>query len=216
MCFSAAYSYCEVAFSYIIGVVMGTFWFKVGLGNIEAFSLNGLALLAGMIIVATLWASILDRMAIHWANSFFKSMCLSILIAPAKLPFSPMTTLIGFCFWLKGVSTIKVNGKVGFKNGVLWSEYQPAGPGHAALTLGATIVSFRGGTPFAHELYHTRQYIYLSDLLIPFWLLGCIWGWISAWLSPSHRANITLMMGADSRTEVGNPLEITAHRLWSF
>jgi hypothetical protein len=65
--------------------------------------------------------------------------------------------------------------------------------------------------PFKHELYHTRQYIYMSDWLIPFWCLGCVWGVISAASSSEHEVSADLAFGADG--DIGNPVEVAAHRL---
>lgn len=63
--------------------------------------------------------------------------------------------------------------------------------------------------PFKHELYHTRQYIYMSDWLIPFWLVGAIWGAISG-ASAGEDAG---RMATAAKGHVGNPIEIAAYKL---
>jgi hypothetical protein len=171
--------------------------------------------LAGIRLGATLWAAALDYGSVALGarlapGPFFYS----FLVAPAKLPFALVTSAVGLAIWVAGLFwAIFGSGKSGFAGGVFFTEFSPGGGGHYATTLGCTVNTWYGDTPFKHELYHTRQYIYLCDWLIPFWCLGILWGFASAAISTKHEVSTQLAFGADKKDEVGNPLEVAAFRL---
>jgi hypothetical protein len=63
-----------------------------------------------------------------------------------------------------------------------------------------------------HELYHSRQYIYLHDWLTPTWLLGGIWGLFSA-RAAGKSVTFEFFSAASNSRELGNPLERAAYRI---
>lgn len=161
---------------------------------------------------------------------------LAILIAPLKLPFSLCTTAVGFLFFLAGLVWLAVKKAqedptkpettchvaVGFLGGVPyveWNNDMTDGETRAT-TVGAMVNIWKGQAAYVikHELYHTRQYMYFHDWMIPFWLLGGLWGMISAAISNAgvqNPADTTDVLGAFSTAredkEVGNPMERAAY-----
>lgn len=239
MLISWTFSWSELIFDLLIGIIAGYFLFAgvqpnpggaVSFFFIFSHGLFGLIwtlgggfmqpeqffwMMAGLRIGATVWSAAWDYVSValgaklDWGPFLF-----SILVAPAKMIFSLVTTGVGFLIWLAGLAwAIGGKGKAGFAGGVLFTEFSPGGSGHHATTVGWTVHTWHGNTPFKHELYHTRQYIYMSDWLIPFWCVGIIWGLISAAASSSHSVSAQLAFGASSSDEVGNPIEVAAYKL---
>lgn len=246
MAVSWTFSWSELVFDVLIGVVAGYFlfagsdaeahaaevffmifshglfaWlyaasdgFRAAVGGVSAF----FWLMAGIRVGATLWAAAWDHLSarlgakLEWGPFFF-----SFVLAPVKLPFALVTSAVGFLIWLAGAAWATFGkGKAGFAGGVFFTEFVPSyARGHHATTVGSTVHCWIGGMPFKHELYHTRQYIYMSDWLIPFWCIGCIWGIVSAAASSAHSVSAQLAFGADASggAEIGNPVEIAAYRL---
>ncbi len=110
--------------------------------------------------------------------------------------------------------------RVGFMGGVLHSQFKPqADTDHAsvqdwtyfATTVGFTVHTWKGNIPLIHELYHTRQYVYMSDWMIPFWLLGMAWGALSSVITGGSVPVSRAFQAAQG--EVGNPLEVAAYKL---
>ena len=246
MLVSWTFSWSELIFDYLAGVVSGYFLFvgvsasgtpdpnavelfffifshglfaliyALSAGFREAFGdpASYFWMMAGIRLGATLWAAALDRASValgarlDWGPLFF-----SLLVAPAKLVFSLTTSAVGMLIWLAGLlNAIFGSGKAGFAGGVFFTEFSPGGTGHHATTVGFTVHAWYGNMPFKHELYHTRQYIYLSDWLIPFWCIGLLWGVISAATS-KHPVSFQLATGAHPTDEVGNPLEVAPAHL---
>ena len=236
------FSWSELIFDYAIGVVVGVVFFvgtQSNAGGAELFFLvfsHGLFgllwaasdgfqqsvgsaetfcwMLAGVRVGATLWSAAWDRVSsllgakLDWGPFFF-----SLLVAPAKLPFALVTSAIGLLIWLAGMFwAIFGSGKAGFAGGVFFAEFSPGTSGHHATTLGFTVHTWFGNTPLTHELYHTRQYIYMCDWLIPFWVLGTLWGLISA-AAAKLTVSPAVAFGADSAKKVGNPIEIAAYHI---
>jgi hypothetical protein len=134
------------------------------------------------------------------------------VVAPAKLPFAVVTGSVGLLIWLGGLFwTILGKGKAGFAGGVFFTEFDPSNSTYYATTVGFTVNTWQGATPFRHELYHTRQYIYMCDWMIPFWLLGTLWGLISTAIA-GLTVTPSSAFAARSKPEVGNPLEVAAYR----
>ncbi len=182
-----------------------------------------IAWMALLRVGAVVWTAALDRVStllgskLGWGAFFF-----SFLVAPAKLMFAMVTSAVGVLIWLGGlVWAIASDGKASFAGGVLVDEFKPGSTsGYHATTLGWTVHTWYGKCPYKHELYHTRQYIYMGDWLIPFWLLGCLWGLISmaiamALADEAKRKKMSISsqhaFGADG--EIGNPIEIAAYKL---
>jgi hypothetical protein len=238
------FSWSELIFDYVIGVLLGAFFFagtQPNASDLERFflvfshGLYGLLwvasdgfreslkdpatfcwTLAGVRVAATLWTAAWDHLTVKLgaklgpAQFFF-----SLLLAPAKMPFALLTSAVGFLIWLVGLATaIFGGGKAGFAGGVLFAEYRP-GPGGYYATLGCVVNTWLGNTPFKHELYHSRQYIYMSDWLTPLWVLGMVWGVLSALV---QKAEVTtrVAFAAQKTGELGNPIEVAAYRLSDF
>jgi len=140
---------------------------------------------------------------------------LSIPTALLKLPFSFCTTAVGLLIFLAGLFTsfVRRETRVGFLGGVPYVEWNSdVADSYWATTIGATFMVWKGTVDnvLKHELYHTRQYVYLHDWLIPFWLLGGLWGLASARISEGS-ASFSDFSGARGDKEVGNPLERAAY-----
>jgi len=239
MLISWTFSYSELIFDLLIGFLAGYFLFAgshAGANGAEIFFFvfshgllaliwvltDGFAeptsfiwIMAGVRIGATIWSAAWDYVSVKlgarldWGPFFF-----SLVVAPAKMMFSLVTSAVGLLIWLGGlVWAIAGKGKAGFAGGVLYTEFSPGASGYHATTVGWTVHTWYGITPFKHELYHTRQYIYMSDWLIPFWCLGTLWGVISAAISSKHTVSAQTAFGASKTDEVGNPIEIAAYRL---
>lgn len=239
MLISRTFSWSELIFDFLIGVLAGYFLYagiQPGASAIELFFFifsHGLLaliwvfsgpftdptsfiwIMAGLRIGATLWATAWDHLSVSLgARLAWGPFLFSLLVAPAKMMFSLVTSAFGLLIWLAGlVWAIAGKGKAGFAGGVLYTEFSPGSGGYHATTVGFTVHTWFGKTPFEHELYHTRQYIYMSDWLIPFWCLGCIWGIISAAISSKYTVSTEMAFGASSTEDIGNPIEVAAHRL---
>jgi hypothetical protein len=193
---------------------------------VSAGALGGSVLLSGLLDLASLS---IDTKP-HWGNGL-----LSILIAPMKLPFSLFTTGVGSLIFLAGLvwylirkaqedqkdpTTLDRVG-IGHIGGVPYIEWSPKSGDARATTLGATFMVWSGKAKdvVKHELYHTRQYGYLHDWLIPFWLLGGLWGMISAAIANATKSAASVpdigvlcsFSAARHDKEVGNPLERAAY-----
>jgi hypothetical protein len=161
---------------------------------------------------------------------------LSILIAPLKLCFSFFTTAVGLVIWLAGFVWFLIRkaqedksdpstldrARIGFLGGVPYAEFDYQSNDRKATTLGATVLVWSGKASrvLKHEFYHTKQYIFLHDWLIPFWLLGGLWGMISAGIYNAAKDAAAkdidvlcsfIAANGDSH-EVGNPIERAAYR----
>jgi len=138
----------------------------------------------------------------------------SLLLFPVKVCFAWVTGGIGFLIWIVGVIWAAAGtGKAGFAGGVFFDEFAPGAGDPPATTLGFTIHTWSHDTPFEHELYHTRQHIYMSDWLIPFWCVGLLWGVISAAIAKGFTVSYHLAVGADKAKEVGNSIEVAAYHI---
>lgn len=161
---------------------------------------------------------------------------LSIFILPFKISFSFCTTAVGLVIWLAGLVWVIIckaqedssdpstvgRAAVGFLGGVPYVEFDSQNNWQRATTLGATVMVWTGKASqlLKHELYHTKQYIFLHDWLIPFWLVGGLWGMISAGIYNATKDNAAKSIdvlcsfraaNGDSH-EVGNPIERAAYQ----
>lgn len=192
------------------------------------------AVSAGLIGGSVLLAGALDRASMAIGTSMnVGGGLLSILILPLKLPWSFCTTSVGLLMFLVGCITAAIRRydpanpsksytRVGILGGVPYVEWSVGGSDYWATTLGATFMVWKGDVAnvVKHELYHTRQYVYLHDWLIPFWLLGGLWGLASAGIynatlstADAHKSVDVLrnFSAAEPDREVGNPLERAAY-----
>jgi len=243
MLLSWTFSWSELIFDYLVGAISGYFLFAGISPDADAatkfffvFSHGFFAwiylisdsfrgaftdpasffwTMAAIRLGATLWSTLLDHASValgaklDWAPFFF-----SFLVAPAKFSFALVPSGVGLLIWIAGLANaIFGKGKAGFAGGVLFTEFAPGAGGYHATTIGFTTHAWFGDMPFKHELYHTRQYIYLGDWLIPFWCLGVLWGLASAALAKGHSVSAEVAFGADKNDEVGNPIEVAAHHL---
>jgi hypothetical protein len=245
MLVSGTFSWSELVFNSLIGIVAGAFLFLGTRPNpdgatafflVFSHGLPGLLWLvsdgfrdmvggeastfilamAGFRVFATLWAAALDHGSAKLGAKLGPGqLFFGLLLAPAKLSFSWVTSGVGLLIWLGGLlNAIFGDGKAGFAGGVFFTEFKPGTKdGYYATTVGFVVNTWKGNTPFKHELYHTRQYIYMGDWMIPFWLLGCIWGVVSAAVAEGQTVSTDLAFGADDKKEIGNPLEVAAHHL---
>ena len=163
-------------------------------------------------IVATIWCAAWDHLSVHLEcklepGPFF----FSFLLLPVKASFAWITSGFGFLIWIAGAFNAKFgDGKAGLAGGLFFDEFSPGGTkGSKATTLGFTVHTWIGNMPFKHELYHSRQYIYMSDWLVPFWCAGILWGLISSAISDTKVSPFK----ADKTKEVGNPIEVAAYHI---
>jgi len=240
---SWTFSWSELIFDYFIGVLAGYFLFmgvqpdaNAAYGFFFVFSHGFLGLLyfvsegfrgnfsspetfflamAGIRLGGTIYCALLDRAsAAIGAKLAPGPFFFSFLLAPVKLLFSSITSSVGFLIFIVGAIRAGVSkGNAGFAGGVFFTEFSPGGTDYYATTVGFTVHTWKGDCPFKHELYHTRQYIYMCDWLMPFWVVGMLWGVISAAIAKGTSVSYSLAIGADGKKEVGNPLEVAAYHL---
>lgn len=237
MLVSWTFSWSELVFDYLIGVVAGLFlhygtqahpsaivsffllfshglfgllwWVSSGFRHLFHTPAAFLWFMGILRVSATLWAAALDRGSVALGaklspGPFF----FSLLLIPAKWPFGLITSTPGFLIWLVGVVyAIADKGRAGFAGGIFFTEWNPGSGTESAVTLGWTSHAWNADHPLQHELYHTRQYIYMSDWLIPFWVLGILWGLAS---SAIGKESYSYAFNASKTKEIGNPLEVAA------
>lgn len=234
-----SFSWSELILDYFAGVVIGLcFWygtaqdanaaasfflvFSQGLfgllhvldvgfvaerGSLFAWSAASIAVAVGL-------SGLLDFATLKIDSPAWRSV-LSIVIFPLKAPFSLVTTGVCYLLFLVGliVSFARSDTKAGFVAGLLYIEWNAHEGEPYATTLGAGIQVWDGelSSALRHETYHTRQYIYLHDWMIPFWIIGGIWGLISAAIYKAidnkYSVSLNHFAAADHEREVGNPLE---------
>jgi hypothetical protein len=93
--------------------------------------------------------------------------------------------------------------------------------GEYATTFGGVVNVFEGkiAKVIKHELYHTRQYIYMHDWLGVFYFtFAALWGVISAKIHADNKGVpfdgwLAFRAEVNGASEVGNPIEAAAYRL---
>jgi len=139
---------------------------------------------------------------------------LSFFIFLFKAPFAILTSAVGLLIGLIGVivGTINKKGGFGFLGGVFYFEW---GLSHThATTFGWIVNVFRGrmADVIDHELYHTRQFIYLHDWLgIFYFTVAGVWGLISSAVS-SLPFDARYFFVAHPAKEIGNPIESVPYK----
>lgn len=235
------FSWSELVLDYFAGVVIGLFFVfglrgdagiisEIGLvlstglfGFLAALDVEALTrpltlffVSAGAMIGATALTAIFDRIAtaMSW-QSKGGAVAVAIPSFVLKAPFTCVTSTIGLLFCLVGAirAAASPNGSIGFRGGVLYVEWNNSTRSTSATTVGWTVQVWSGSMEhvFSHELYHSRQYIYLHDWLVPTWLVGGFWGWISSAIAGSF--SIRSFQSARHNSEVGNPIECAAYRI---
>jgi hypothetical protein len=128
---------------------------------------------AGATIGCTVLTAALDHAAVGIGTTMSGGgAALGVLIFLLKLPFALFSTAIGLLIFIVGLihAAAASNAGAGFLGGVTYEEWNTTKPNWAT-TVGATVHCWQGtfSDVMKHELYHSRQYIYMRDLLIPSW-----------------------------------------------
>lgn len=169
---------------------------------------------------ATLVAGILDRVSIaigtdqNWGG-FFLSL---LVLLPVKLPFALFTTAVGVLLFVVGSVPVLLHvtkitkdfgedSAVGLNGGLLYAEWDNSSSSKIAITLGATVQVWAGTMAgvIEHEIYHSRQYLFLRDWMIPAYLFGGVWGLVSSAIDGSF--SMAAFVTAKHDKDVGNPME---------
>jgi hypothetical protein len=195
---------------------VGAHWFRDAFSSPDHF----IVMMAVMRLGATVWCAAWDRLSVSiGADLSVGGVFFSLLLFPAKWPFGFITGGVGFLIWIVGlIYAIASSGAASFAGGCFVSQFDPnrAGDDYST-TFGWCIHSWYGKTSFRHELYHTRQHIYMGDWLMPFWVLGCLWGAISGAIKAAvdHTSfDAHLVIGATKGDiHAGNPIEVAAYQL---
>lgn len=195
----------------LIGVLQFT-------GAIHIGTLSGFFLTSAICaFAATFLSAGLDHLAVKLGpDPSAGSIALAIVMFPLKLTFSPFTTGVGLVFFLVGaIRSGFPGGRVGIAGGELYVEWSQGGPVSSATTLGGTVQIWKGSFSdlIDHELYHTRQCIYLRDWMIPFWLVGGIWGLISAGIADKAFKATCFQAARTGQQGIGNPIEAAAYNI---
>ncbi len=242
MAIAAAFSWSELIIDFIGGVIIGS-CFYVGtaknagaaahfflvfsqgvpgilycakvqaLGTREALFLTG----SMWMIAATFLSSVLDRGAVgigkemSVGGGFF-----SILPWACKVPFSLVTTAVGMLLFVVGIfRSFGKNGRIGFLAGVPYVEWSTPGTA-SATTIGTTVQIWTGEFKelIKHELFHSRQCIYLHDWMIPLWVVGGIWGLVGSAIDGN--TSFGCFKAAKHDRDLGNPLECAPYRISGY
>lgn len=237
------FSWSELIFDHITGIVIGAiavaalapgaspavkFMLLPSHGLIGLLHLAGVKALADPVtffwasslcmLGATVLGAALDHAAVAIGpEPGAGSILLAVLMLPLKMCFAPLTTGVGLLFFLVGaVRALFPNGSVGFAAGVVYVQWDTSDKSYsAATTLGGTVQVWRGELKHLmdHELYHTRQYIYLHDWMIPMWLLGGIWGLISSAVADPEVKLKCFQAARKGQKGIGNPIEAAAYNI---
>jgi hypothetical protein len=169
------------------------------------------------IVGATAACAGLDRVAVQVIGRE-SSVCnglFSLLVFGLKAPFGLFTTVVGTAIGIIGLFVAcanKADGGFGFIGGVVYTQWGLSGK-HAT-TFSSYVNVFKGPVKnvIDHELYHTRQYIYMQDWLgVVFFTVGAIWGLISSAAAKGNTFDAAHAFRADG--DVGNPIEVAAYKL---
>lgn len=235
------FSWSELVIDYLVGVLIGVcfhfgtvgevsgiehFFLMVSTGLFGLLKWVGVGALAdpqtlflvsaGSVVGATLLTGALDHATLALGTRMsVGGGFLSALTLPFKAPFALVTTAVGLVIGLIGVIVGLANrrGGFGFLGGVFYFEW--GYPNIHATTFGAVVNVFAGrmSDVLGHELYHTRQYIYLHDWLGVFYFtVAGLWGLISAAIAKDFSTRY--YYAAHTSREFGNPIETVPYRRW--
>jgi hypothetical protein len=191
------FGFTELIVDYVIGFTLGIFfWFYVhndersfvksfflvfshGLfGVLRIFNVipNNKTLFwwaASCTVGATLLTAALDHAAVGIGTTMSAGgVVIGILIFILKAPFALFTSAIGLLIFIAGLFNDGIgDGRSGFLGGVVYTEWSPTTADTHATTVGCTVHCWKNtfSSVMEHELYHSRQYIYMRDWLIPSW-----------------------------------------------
>lgn len=172
-------------------------------------------------IIATTLSAAFDRIAaqvIGYDEKVGRTLW-SVLMFGLKAPFGLITTVVGLLIGLVGLCFSASRGKGGFSfiGGVFVTEWGAgSSTDYHATTFSSYVNIFRGGIKdvMSHELYHTRQYIYMQDWLGAFYFtIAALWGVISSAIHAAGSGTFDAGMAFDADGEVGSPIEIAPHKL---
>jgi hypothetical protein len=201
-------------------------WMGVdALADPKTFFLVSASAMAG----ATVLSAALDHGAVA-AGASAGGVVLSIIMLPLKLSFALFTTLVGLVIMLVGVIYRAATSSGSAPSGAGGAWFALIGgtlffawgmSSEHATTFGWVVNVFRGkiANVMKHELYHTRQYIYMHDWLGVFYFtFAALWGLVSAKIHADAKGSAfdsqyAFRGSADGGVEVGNPIEIAAYRL---
>jgi hypothetical protein len=233
-----AFTWSELIFDGLAGLAIGLCYvlgsepragFPAQLFLVMSHGLPGLLFLGGaldktallwtslaMVVSSTVIAAALDHAALAIGKSRSVGGGLfSGLVFLFKAPFSLVTSAAGLLFVLVGIirAAVSPNCRIGFLAGMLYVEWDTSNGMTSATTVGFTVQVWSGQFErvIEHELYHSRQYIYLHDWLVPAWLLGGIWGLISS--AAAGQPSLRCFQAAKPDREIGNPIERAPYRL---
>jgi len=242
MAVSMVFSWSELVLDSVVGIIVGTcFYFGTAkhLGGAAQFILvfsqgisgilhwakvHSFDMRSSLFLVSSIWiiastflAAALDRAAVAIGKEMSVGGGLfSILNWACKFPFALTTTAVGLLFFIVGIfRSIGANGRIGFLAGVAYVEWDTTGSG-SATTIGGTVQIWNGKfeTLIEHELYHTRQCIYLHDWMIPMWLVGGVWSLISSAIDGN--VSFGCFKAARHDRELGNPIECAPYRISKY
>jgi len=193
----AEFGWSELIVDYVIGFTLGVcFWwfvrteqrsFAPSLSLVFTHGLFGLLRVfnvipdtkrlfwwsAGATVGCTLLTAGLDHAAIS-IGATGGGAALGVLIFLLKVPFALFSAAFGLLIFIVGLihAAAALNTGAGFAGGVTYEEWNTTGPAWAT-TVGATVHCWQGkySDVMKHELYHSRQCIYMRDLLIPSWAI---------------------------------------------
>jgi hypothetical protein len=178
---------------------------------------------ASLILGATIVAGLLDLATRALGSTMSVATgFISFLTWLIKAPFTLITPAIGLLIGIVGIIVGAAMGnkvKFNFLGGAMFFEMGFGTSGEFATTFGWVTNVWRGhiSNVVDHELYHTRQYIYLRDMLGVFYFtIAGLWGIISsaivAAVDKTKSFDIEHYFKADG--DVGNPIECLAYKRW--
>src|SRR5262245_4209867 len=243
MAVSTVFSWSELVLDFVAGILIGIFFhmgtdkhagagehfmlaFSTGLpgilhwAKVSQFDTRSALFLTSSIwiVASTFIGAGLDRAAVAIDKKMSVGGGLfSILPWACKFPFSLVTTTAGLLFFIVGIfRSAGQNGRIGFLSGVAYVEWDTSQANSSATTIGGTVQIWFGKFEnlIEHELYHTRQCIYLHDWMIPMWLVGGVWGLISSAIDGN--ASFGCFKAARHDRELGNPIESAPYKISQY
>ena len=197
-----------------------------GIENFLAFLVPWIvfAFSASLILGATVVAGLLDLATRALGSTMgVATGFISFFTWLVKIPFSLITPAIGLLIGIVGIIIGAARGfevKFNFIGGAMFFKMGANSPNYYATTFCWVVNVWKGhiSDVVDHELYHTRQYIYLRDMLGVFYFtIAGLWGIISsaivAAIDKTKSFDITHYFRSDG--DVGNPIECLAYKRWS-
>jgi len=251
MLISWTFSWSELIIDWMIGVLLGICFYVGTVGDVRwydylfliishgffgflrligdlanvAFLTNPMYLFlitAMSTVCATVLSAGLDRLTVSIEeHKNLWGAIISIFVFPLKLPFTLVTSTLGWILGLIGLAVGAAMGSPGFAwlGGCFFFKWGLSDSTYAT-TFGWAVNVWQGTIEdvTAHELYHTRQYIYLREWLgIFYFTIAGLWGLISSAIAAavtSSSFDVRHFFTAMEDKEVGNPIECAAYKKW--